>query len=79
VFPDLKVWVAIFNMYFGSVNIFRPLVSANIRDFQTHKYSGFYYGVGRKNGRGDGVERQEIHGIDNNKNLQNRIKIWLSY
>jgi hypothetical protein len=35
--------------------------------------------VGRKNGRGDGVERQEIHGIDNNKNLQNRIKIWLNY
>jgi hypothetical protein len=30
--------------------------------------------VGRKNGRGDGVERQKKYGIDNNKNLQKPYK-----
>jgi hypothetical protein len=67
-------------MYFGSVNIFPTSGFLKYTDFQTHKYSGFYYGVGRKNGRGDGVERQKYTGIDNNKNLQKPYKeIWLSY
>jgi hypothetical protein len=36
------------------------------RDFQTHKYSGFYYGVGRKNGREMALNVKK-YGIDNNK------------
>jgi hypothetical protein len=61
-------------MYFGSVNIFRPLVSAKIYEIFKPTSILDFGGVGRKNGRGDGVERQEIHGIDNNKNYKKPYK-----
>jgi hypothetical protein len=46
VFPDLKVWVAIFNMYFGSVNIFPTSGFQNIQIFKPTSILDFTMGWG---------------------------------
>lgn len=72
---NLKIWIAIFNMYFGSVNIFRPLVSAKIYEiFKPTSVLDFTMGWG---GRMVGAMALNINtyiGIDNNMNLQKPYK-----
>lgn len=75
IFPDLKVWVAIFNMYFGSVNIFRPLVSAKIYEiFKPTSILDFTMGWGGRMVGAMALNVKKYTGIDNNKNLQNPYK-----
>jgi hypothetical protein len=72
--PDLSVWVAIFNMYFGSVNIFRPLVSAKIYEiFKPTSILDFTMGWGGRMVGAMALNVKKYTGIDNNKNLQKTV------
>lgn len=74
-FPDLKIWVAIFNMYFGSVNIFRPLISAKLYDiFKPNAVLDFTMGWGGRMVGAMALNIDTYIGIDNNMNLQKPYK-----
>jgi hypothetical protein len=68
---DVKIWIAIFNMYFGSVNIFRPLISAKIYEiFKPESVLDFTMGWGGRMVGAMALNIPNYIGIDNNMNLK---------
>lgn len=77
---EIKMWYRIFSLYFGSINIFKPLTAINIYNkFECSKILDPTMGWGGRLVGACVLNKKEYIGIDSNKNLREPYKQMVNF